>query len=360
MASFDPQLKYKPDFCQCMDRIYAWYDHQVIDRAPVRFSAHNAEYDIIDDTSKWNTIKERWFDTEYQVDKFIANLGKGSFKGETFPTFWPNLGPNVFAAMMGCELKFGDVTSWAVPFVDDSDDFDKVKFNPDSEYLKKINELTDYALERCKGNYIVGYTDMHPGLDCTAAILGTENTFIQIVDDPDFVNAVTAKCNEEFYRVMEQFDKKLKAHNQLSVTWMNIPSFETMHIPSCDHASMISRDMFGEMELPFILDEVKHFKHNIFHVDGKGVANQIDALLQINEIQAFQWVQGLGVDKPIMQWVPFIKKIQAAGKSVVVDLELNELDPFLDAVRPEGILLCMDEHDPEVQDVVLGKLLKWK
>ena len=61
-----------------------------------------------------------------------------------------------------------------------------------------------------------------------------------------------------------------------------------------------------------------------------------------------------------MQWVPLIQRIQAAGKSVVVDLHLDELEPFMDAVRPEGILLCIDESNPEVQQQVLNKLLKWK
>ena len=71
-------------------------------------------------------------------------------------------------------------------------------------------------------------------------------------------------------------------------------------------------------------------------------------------------MQGLGVDRPIMQWVPFIKKIQAAGKSAVVDLHLDELDDFMDAIRPEGIYLCMDESDPSIQRDVLARLMKWK
>ena len=357
---FDPQLETKPDFVECMKRIYAWYDHQVLDRVPIRFAAHNAEYDIIDNLDHWATLKDRWYDTEYQVNKFIDNLSKGSFLGETFPTFWPNIGPNCFAGMLGCKLEFGEVTSWAMPCIEEADEIDKVEFNPNSEYLLKLNEMTDYALERCKGRYIVGYTDMHPGLDCVGALLGTQNMFYQMIEDEGAIIALCKKVHEPFIELMDAFHAKLKAHNQLSVTWMNIPSYETMHIPSCDHGAMISPAMFNRVELPMVLEEVKHFTHNIFHVDGKEVANHLDTLLEIPEIQGYQWVQGLGPQKAIMQWVPLIKKIQAAGKSAVVDLHLNELDDFMDAVRPEGILLCMDESDPEVQKEVLNKLLKWK
>ena len=141
---------------------------------------------------------------------------------------------------------------------------------------------------------------------------------------------------------------------------MNIPSYESMHIPSCDLGAMISRDFFNQFSLPYIKKEVKHFRHNIFHLDGKGVANHVDELLKIEEIQAVQWVQGVGDDKPIMQWVDFIKKIQEAGKSIVVDLEPEELEPFMDAMDPRGIYLCIPEKEPEQQRRIMDRLLKWK
>ena len=37
----DLELESKPDFVACMKRIYAWYDGEILDRVPVRFSAHN-------------------------------------------------------------------------------------------------------------------------------------------------------------------------------------------------------------------------------------------------------------------------------------------------------------------------------
>jgi len=79
--------------------------------------------------------------------------------------------------------------------------------------------------------------------------------------------------------------------------------------------------------------------HNVFHLDGKGVAKNIDRLLELPEIQAIQWVQGMGTDTPIMQWIPLLKRIRAAGKSIVVDLALTELEDFIAAMPREGVLL---------------------
>jgi hypothetical protein len=60
-----------------------------------------------------------------------------------------------------------------------------------------------------------------------------------------------------------------------------------------------------------------------------------------------------------MQWVPLVEKIQAAGKSVVVDLLPNELDHFTGAVQPEGIFLYLPVTELiEAQDI-LKKIEKW-
>ena len=356
----DPGLELKPDFVKCMERIYAWYDHQVIDRVPVRFSAHNAEYDVVDSADRWPDLKSRWYDVEYQVDKAVKTLEAGVYQGETFPLFWPNVGPNILAGTLGCELKFGEVTSWAMPCMEDASGYINLHYNKDSEYYKKIVELTDCALERCEHRFMVGYTDMHPGLDGASALLGVENLFMEMVEEPETVRALCERLGDICLEMMDDFHAKLSAHNQLSCTWIQIPSYETIHIPSDDHATMVSREMFNDIRLPSLKREMRHFDQNVFHVDGKGVANHLDALLDCDEIQGYQWVQGVGNDRPIMQWLPLIKRIQDRGKGVIVDLQVSELEPFIDAMRPEGIYLCIDESDPETQREILKRLLKWK
>ena len=59
-----------------------------------------------------------------------------------------------------------------------------------------------------------------------------------------------------------------------------------------------------------------------------------------------------------MQWVPLIQKIRHAGKSVVVDMCVNELNDFIDAVGPEGIYLCIGA-DQNVRERVIERVKKW-
>jgi hypothetical protein len=354
-------LEKKPDFEQCMKRIYAWYNQEMIDRAPVRFSAHNAEYSesLLLEERNWPTLKDRWWDSGYQIELFEHQLEHSVYNAETFPVFWPNLGPEVYTAFYGVELEYKEVTSYAISNLKDWSQMDQIKLDFSNPYFRKIEEMTYAALERCQGKYLVGYTDLHPGLDCAAAFRDPQQFCIDFLLEPEMVKRLIDISTRDFQKIYNHFDSILKKNKQPSVTWMGIPSFGKMHIPSCDFGTMISPEQFDEFILEKIQDEVKPMTHNIFHLDGKGVAKHVSHILAMPEINAIQWVQGVGDDLPIMQWVPFIRNIQASGKSVVIDLQLSELDSFMKEVSPKGIFLCIDA-EPEIQPNIIKKLKKWK
>jgi hypothetical protein len=127
---------------------------------------------------------------------------------------------------------------------------------------------------------------------------------------------------------------------------------------ACDFAANISPAHFDEFCMPIIRKEAELFTHNVFHMDSPGVAKNIDSILTLPNMPAIQWVQGYGDLKPIMQWIPLIQKIQAAGKSVIVDLELDELDEFMTKVDPVGIMLWIPAEPGEQRDV-LERVKKW-
>jgi hypothetical protein len=348
------ELENKPDSDMAMRRIYAWYQQEMIDRPPIRFTAHNSEYDAprLLAGRSWADAKARWFDAEFQVDFFVESIRRRAFHAETFPVFWPNLGPEVFVAFHGSELIFKEVTSYSIPLVQEWDDMALIRFNRENPYFRKIEEMTRIALERCRGQFLVGYTDLHGGVDCAAAWRDPQRFCLDLIDSPENAKKLISLGMEHFQSVYDHFDAMLKAGGQPSVTWMGVPSFGKMHIPSCDFAAMVSRRHFDEFCLPLLLAEVKPMSHNVFHLDGKGVAKHLDAILAVPEINAVQWVQGMGPDTPILQWLPLIRRIQAAGKSVMVDLQLSELVEFLENVDPKGIMLCIAADEGLQPDVI--------
>lgn len=353
------ELENMPDMDMAVKRIYAWYEQEIIDRPPIRFSAHNAEFAVSPHLKKtWPSLKDRWFDVEYQVDMFIDSVKGRTFYAESFPVYWPNLGPEVYSAFHGSELEYMEVTSYSIPLVKEWEDVSKIKFDWNNPYLKKMDELMLMSLEKCPGKFMTGYTDLHPGIDCVAAFRDPVQLCLDLLINPDEVKNILKLANQHFLDVYDHYDAMLKRHNHPSITWMGLPSNGKMHIPSADFSAMISDELFEEFVLPVIQEEVKLMTHNVFHLDGKGVARHIDHILAMPEINGIQWVQGMGDDLPIMQWIPFIKKIQAAGKSLVIDLQLSELEDFISAMDRKGLLLCI-AADEDIQPDVIKRIEKW-
>jgi hypothetical protein len=349
----------KPDFNESMERIYAWYRQELADRVPVRFHHHNVEYEKHRTVQgPWKSNEERWMDVDFQIRTFENSLQSASFLGETFPVFWPNLSAVVYNLFLGQKPEFDDATAWTHPCVDDLDQLPPLRVQWDNVYFKTIETLTRRALELAEGRFLVGYTDMYAGIDCTAGVRGAEPMCLDMIQQPEQLHALIDRVFSEYADVYRHFDRTLKAHGQLSVTWMNLPSYETFNVLACDFSVNISREHFDEFCLPVLRKEAELFTHNVFHMDGPGVARHLDSILTLPNLAAVQWVQGYGVHAPILQWIPMIQKIQQAGKSVIADLRPDELDPFMKQVNPRGVMLWINA-EPSDQPEILKKVGRW-
>jgi len=355
-------LEGMPHFEMAMKRVYAWYESEIIDRPPVRFQAHNAFLNAATEEIANLSMEEKkawWFDVETQVDLFAKSIEGKKFYAETFPVYFPNLGPEVYAAFYGAELQYGEVTSWAVPFVIEWDEIEELEFNPSDPYFKTLEELTTYGIERGKGKFLTGYTDLHPGLDCVASWRDPQQLCFDMIENPEKVEQLTEVAIRDFETIFDHFDTILKQAWLPSVSWMGIPSFGRMHIPSCDFSTLISPAFFDRFGLPILQREVKTMTHNIFHVDGKGVKKHLNSIMGVEQVHALQWVQGVGDDYPIMQWIPFLQELQQRKVPVVVDLSKAELEKFIDVMDPQGLFLWIATENEEEEIAILRLIEKW-
>jgi len=343
---------------RAMERVEAWYHGAVLDRPPVRFQAHNAFVEEASHAYPGGDLRQRWFDVEFQVETYAQSIEGRRWHGETFPVFWPNLGPEIYAAFYGARLEYGDVTSWSVPLVREWDDMRRLKLDLGNEYGRTLDAMTRCAIERLAGKALVGYTDLHPGVDCAAAWRDPAQFCLDLLDAPEQAAQLIEIAIEGFETIYNHYDAMLKAAGHPSVSWMGIPSFGRMHIPSCDFSSLISPRMFERFGLPVLQREVQSMTHNIFHVDGVRVARNLEAICSVPGVHAIQWVQGVGDDQPILQWVPLIKRIQAL-RPVIVDLNKRELDAFMEQVAPEGIFLWIASESEDEERAILKRVAQW-
>ena len=354
-------LENMPQADEAMDRVLSWYNGDPVDRPPVRFSEHNGRHniDLKSIIAQYDSTKDFWFDSDMQLKMFTDGIEGKRIYGETFPVYYPNLGPSLLASYYGVPLEYAEVTSWAKHTVDDFSewDVDDLQLDRQCENWKKIDEMSLQALDASKDRFFVGYPDLHPGLDFIADFTGVENLCMALCEEPDKVKRILQKVCDDFFDVFYYYDRLLEG--QPSVSWLGIPFEGTMHIPSSDFSAMLSTELFEEFALPITRRETDEFDYNIFHVDGPGLVRHIDKILEIDKIKAIQLVQGVGDDEPIMQWIPFIEKVVAKGKGVIVGLQKEELKDFAANISPKGLYITLAADNEEQEDIVRF-LENWK
>jgi hypothetical protein len=121
---------------------------------------------------------------------------------------------------------------------------------------------------------------------------------------------------------------------------------------------MISNAMFREFFLPELLAEIDWLDRSIYHLDGPGALRHLDTLLDIRKLDAIQFVFGDGA-RPATRWLDVYRRIQDAGKAIHVTIEPGEMDAFMDALRPEGVMLAMTASSVEEADDIVKRVSKW-
>lgn len=367
-GGWNVELSCKPDFEKSLERIYAWYEQEIIDRPPIKFISNNqslrdsVQDDNVGPGKRWATYNDKWFDVEGRLDEFEKSIEKNRFLGDTLPVFWANFSPHFIAGLFGAELTFDQTTGWiGKPILKDYDNLEQdLVLNLDCKLYKTARELMSYAMERGKGKYLVSYPDMNYLGDTLEALRGTNDYLMDLMEEEDGVKKAHQIINTGVEKVYDQMDALLKSGGSMSVNWMTMPCFGKMITPTADIATMFSPAMYEE----FYFDEMDRIINSkdvsLYHVDGKGVAKHLDLILEHKKLNGIQWVQGMGEDRPILQWVPLIRKVQAAGKSIVCDVDKWDLEAFISEIRdPKGILLYVESHDEDEQREILKRIERW-
>ncbi len=354
-------LEFIPDLDQTMQRMQAFWECSVLDRPVIQMAVEKPTGERISlPESRHATAAERWLDVEYQSQLANNQLFNRYFLGDSLPVVFPNLGPEILASFYGCPLHFGDYdTSWSEPILKDWDEAGKIALDWGNFYLLRLVELTDAMLELARGRYIVGMPDWHPGGDLVAALRNPQDLSIDLIEKPEQVKALLERLQPDYFKVYDLWYEKLSQSGQPITSWLELASCSKYYIPSNDFSALISVKMYREFFLPGIIDECRFLDRSIYHLDGPGALRHLDAILEIPELDAVQWVPGAGREG-FANWVHIYRKIQAAGKGIIVYCELSDLDLVMQTLSPRGLSLSIDGVTcPETGRRVLAEMEKW-
>jgi hypothetical protein len=352
---------FKPDYDRSKQRIDAFWERELIDRPVVQFHLSKPPEACVSlPPSHHATPAERWLDTEYQAELKLAQLSNREFLGDTMPVAYPNLGPEIFSALYGCPIHFGDYgTSWSEPILKDWPEVDRIQRDWDSPYLHKLHEMTDALLETGKDKFITGMTDWHPGGDAIAAFRDPQNLAIDMLTHLPEVKALLTRLEADYFQVYDLFYNKLRAAGQPISTWLSLICDGKYYVPSNDFSIMISSQMYDDVFLPGIIRECQFLDRSIYHLDGPGALRHLDSILGIPELDALQWVPGAG-NLGYHRWVEVYQRAQAADKAIQVTCNIDELDLVIETLDPHGVFLSLGGvPSREAAEKMLVKLEKW-
>ncbi len=301
------------------------------------------------------SLMDRWLDTEHIIKTSRAQFENTIYVAEKLPQINPNLGPDLFGATFGADIMFEETTSYSVPFIKDWTE--RLEFSEDNKWWQKICKMTDDFVNDAKGDYFVGITDLHPGVDGLVSLRGPEQLCMDIFDSPEAFEhsskTLLPAFKKQFSALCDITERNIKGTSN----WMGLYNESRWYVTSADFICMISPDNFNLFVLPELLEEIKFLNNKtIFHLDGPGALKHLDALLEIPELAGVQWVYGAG-QPSAKHWIDVLKKIQNAGKLINIGLKPDDIDVVFGELKPQG-LSCYFEFPYEIDEHEANAIIK--
>ena len=315
---------FKEDIEEAKERLKAWWDHELIDRPCILYIYPKPDISFPGLQDFWYLAKN-WDDIEGCLDDFESKGRALYYGGEWLPWFWPNYGPGIMACVLGVEPKFEKQTQtvWfnrPTPVNEIVSHLENIQINQNNTWYNRLLKITEYAAKRAGKEYSVSMTDLGGIMDILSSFLGPTNIILTMKRKPEIIDQCRAIIMEKYLKVYDKLQDIIGEYNGGSNTWIPIWCPKRYYTIQCDFAAMLSPKLFKRFVLPDIIAQAEHMDYAIYHCDGPGQIVHLDDLVAIPSITAIQWVPGAGVGPASdEEWFPIYKKIQAAGKSIVVD-----------------------------------------
>jgi len=332
-------LEFCPEFPDVARRYDAWWAQDMWDR-PVFRAATNPDpsrrvtrrVDLIHDPDLWLETK-------------VKDLRQIRRYGDTLP--YVRVEMPILDRMIGAHVEYNpeEDTVWTHPTIDD--DWSCVPnwvWQDDHPALCLMRELTRRASTEAVGRFLIATAGTGTGGDYIHTMRGAERLCLDVLEQPSKIQTALDTYYPLWIGLLEEF-YDITTERGVGLTQGTVPAWSSRPyiVAHCDFSAMISTDHFRAIFLPEIERHAATVGRCVFHLDGPDVAKHLDAILEIPDIQAIQWVPGAGMASTL-SWVPMLQDIQRRGRSLEVICPASDVLPMCEALRPEGLCIVVSDR----------------
>ena len=336
------KLNWKENLEESKNRYIDWWNHKgIVLSMWEHMQKDGAPYEQVLPPVPARDLNQFWFDPQWRAQNLHYQLSRSSFKADILPVANTHLGPGSLAAILGAVLEGGEDTIW-IRHVDGQEL--NLIFDENSQGWKLHEDL----LKACKANsanrYYIGCPDLIEGMDILASIMGTSEALVEMILDPEGLEQKLQQINNVYFEVFERIYNIIREGDEMTFCYFSLWAPGRVSKLQCDLSTMISAEDYRRFVQPFIWEQCRKIDYTLYHLDGVDAQHHLDALLEINELNAIQWTPGVGQPQcgnPC--WYNMYKRILAGGKYVMANwVTLDELEPLIDNVGNHGLHINVD------------------
>ena len=280
---------------------------------------------------KWKDMEDKYQNPQRIVDRYRYFCQTHAFLGESFPNLNIDFGPGSLASYLGSEIGFKEDTVWFNKCLDSWDGVPKLTFDPENKWFKKHIQLAKDCQALAGDDFYVDMPDLMENIDVLASLRGAQDILFDLLDEPEMIGERIQEVTDIYYEYYDRFYDIIKDEeggNAYTVFQIWGPG-RTVKL-QCDFSAMMSPEDFRKYIQPSLRTQSENVDHVLYHLDGPAAIKHMDALMEIDGIDALQWTSGdAGPDGTLPDWDVIYDKAIAAGKSIWVKVYSGEFEDWI-------------------------------
>lgn len=308
------------NWLETKQRFEAWWNRTETDR-PLMWIAARRKDKVNSPVEKpvFTDPEDLHTNVKKQVQQHRYFLQNHILVGEAFANVQILLGAGSMALYLGSEPNFAWDTLWFKECAENGwDELGPLKYDENNYWWQRHLSMLKEAKELAAGEFAVTIPDIVENADILASLRGTQNLIFDFIDQPEVVWDYLKQIDDLYFKYYDAIYDIVKLEDNSSVyTVFQIWGPGKTAKLQCDFSAMLSPGLFKDMIIPSLRKQCQNLDNTVYHLDGPDAIKHLDALLEIEELDAIQWTPGAGKPDCLDEiWYPIYDKTVDAGKGL--------------------------------------------